>query len=90
MTKDLADLIVFMVNSYIRPTDIKNMQHQHVDVIKNDERQYLRLRLPQKHLNRRRALPGDSTLRSRSSERRGFRVRDLCEERLSAHPADGI
>jgi hypothetical protein len=46
MTKDLADLIVFMVNSYIRPTDIKNMQHQHVDVIKNDERQYLRLRLP--------------------------------------------
>ncbi len=46
MTMDLADLIVFMVNSYIRPTDIKNMQHQHVDVIKNDERQYLRLRLP--------------------------------------------
>jgi hypothetical protein len=27
MTKDLADLIVFMVNSYIRPTDIRNMQH---------------------------------------------------------------
>jgi hypothetical protein len=34
MTKDLCDLIVFMVNSYIRPTDIRNMQHKHVEVIK--------------------------------------------------------
>jgi hypothetical protein len=26
MTKDLSDLIVFMVNSYIRPTDVRTMQ----------------------------------------------------------------
>lgn len=45
MTKDLPDLIVFMVNSYIRPTDVKNMQHKHVDVIKQ-EWEYLRLNLP--------------------------------------------
>jgi hypothetical protein len=45
MTKDLPDLIVFMVNSYVRPTDIKNMQHRHVDVIKK-EWTYLRLTLP--------------------------------------------
>ena len=45
MTSDLPDLIVFMVNSYVRPTDIKNMQHRHVDVVKR-EFNYLRLNLP--------------------------------------------
>ena len=45
MTKDLPDLIVFMVNSYIRPTDVRNMQHKHVEVIKR-EWTYLRLTLP--------------------------------------------
>jgi len=45
MTKDLADLIVFMVNSYIRPTDIRNMQHKHVEIIRR-EWTYLRLSLP--------------------------------------------
>ena len=45
MTKDLPDLIVFMVNSYVRPTDIKNMQHRHVDIVKK-EWTYLRLNLP--------------------------------------------
>ena len=41
MTRDLPDLIVFMVNSYIRPTDVKNMQHGHVYVI---DREYTYLR----------------------------------------------
>lgn len=45
MTPDLPDLIVFMVNSYVRPTDIKNMQHRHVDVVRR-EYEYLRLSLP--------------------------------------------
>lgn len=45
MTADLPDVIVFMVNSYVRPTDIKNMQHRHVDVVKR-EFNYLRLNLP--------------------------------------------
>ena len=45
MTRDLSDLIVFMVNSYVRPTDIKNMQHRHVDVV-DREYKYLRLNLP--------------------------------------------
>lgn len=45
MTKDLSDLIVFMVNSYIRPTDIRNMQHKHVEIIRK-EWTYLRLSLP--------------------------------------------
>ena len=45
MTDDLYQLIVFMTNSFIRPTDIKNLQHQHVEIIRN-ENVYLRLRLP--------------------------------------------
>ena len=45
ITPDLRDMIVFMVNSYIRPTDLKNMQHKHVDVVSN-EWHYLRLNLP--------------------------------------------
>ena len=45
MTEDIRRLIVFMVNSYIRPTDIKVMQHLHVDIVENDFA-YLRLRLP--------------------------------------------
>lgn len=45
MTEDMRRLIVFMANSYIRPTDIKFMQHKHVDVVRNDH-VYLRLRIP--------------------------------------------
>ena len=45
MTEDMRRLIVFMANSYIRPTDIKFMQHKHVDVVRNDHT-YLRLRIP--------------------------------------------
>lgn len=45
MTKDLYELIVFMTNSFIRPTDIKNLKHKHVDVL-DDNHTYLRLNLP--------------------------------------------
>ena len=45
MTKDLYELIVFMSNSFIRPTDIKNLKHKHVDVL-DDNHTYLRLNLP--------------------------------------------
>ena len=46
MTQDLVRLIEFMVNGYIRPTDIKHMRHQHIDIIQGDYH-YLRLRLPE-------------------------------------------
>jgi hypothetical protein len=36
MTEDMRRLVVFMVNSYIRPTDIKFMQHKHVDVMRGE------------------------------------------------------
>jgi len=43
---DLLNVITFMVNSFIRPTDLKIMQHKHVGVIDEGERQFLRLNLP--------------------------------------------
>ncbi len=45
ITGDLVELIVFMTNSFIRPTDIKNLQHKHVEILRNDN-VYLRLSLP--------------------------------------------
>jgi len=44
--KDLLNVITFMVNSFIRPTDLKIMQHKHVGVIDEGERHFLRLNLP--------------------------------------------
>lgn len=43
---DLFWLIRFMVNSFIRPSDIKNLQHKHVTVIRG-KHIYLRLNLPE-------------------------------------------
>jgi hypothetical protein len=45
MTLDLRNLITFMSNSFIRPTDVKWLQHKHVEVI-DGEHKYLRLNLP--------------------------------------------
>lgn len=46
MTEDLRRLIVFMVNSYIRPSDIKTMQHKHIEVAQRDGHVFLRLTIP--------------------------------------------
>jgi hypothetical protein len=43
---DLAWVISFMVNSFVRPSDIKFLQHQHVTVVRG-EHLYLRLNLPE-------------------------------------------
>jgi hypothetical protein len=45
-TADLPKMIQFMVNSFIRPTDLKNMQHKHVEIVRS-EQVYLRLTLPE-------------------------------------------
>ena len=45
ITRELVELIVFMTNSFIRPTDIKNIQHKHIEIIEDDN-VYLRLSLP--------------------------------------------
>ncbi len=46
VSDDLRWLIRFMVNSFIRPSDIKNLQHKHIAIIKG-KHTYLRLNLPE-------------------------------------------
>jgi integrase len=46
ISPELQWLIRFMVNSFIRPSDIKNLQHQHITVVRN-EHTYLRMNLPE-------------------------------------------
>lgn len=45
-TSELPFMIEFMVNSFIRPTDLKNMQHKHVEIMRQNHT-YLRLTLPE-------------------------------------------
>lgn len=45
ITQDVYDLIIFMTNSFIRPTDIKVLQHKHVAVVRGKDT-YLRLTHP--------------------------------------------
>jgi hypothetical protein len=46
MPKDVAWAIGFMVNSFIRPSDLKTLKHRHVEVVKS-KNTYLRLTLPE-------------------------------------------
>lgn len=43
---DLAWLIRFMVNGFVRPSDIKNLKHKHITVVRN-QYIYLRMNLPE-------------------------------------------
>ena len=45
ITPELAEMIVFMPNTYIRPTDLKNLKHKHIEIVR-DEYTYLRLNPP--------------------------------------------
>jgi hypothetical protein len=44
--RELGWAMGFMVNSFVRPVDIKVIQHQHVEIVRG-EHTYLRLRLPE-------------------------------------------
>jgi hypothetical protein len=46
MPRDMTRIIGFMVNSFIRPSDLKFIQHKHVEIIEGKYR-YLRLSLPE-------------------------------------------
>jgi hypothetical protein len=50
MPADLDWVICFMVNSFIRPGDIKKLQHKHVELVRGDNT-YLRLTLPETKLH---------------------------------------
>ena len=51
ITYEMAWLIGFMVNSFVRPVDIKLIQHKHVEVVRG-EHCYLRLSLPETKLHK--------------------------------------
>ena len=46
LAPDLAWVIVFMVNAFVRPGDLRQLQHKHVTVVRGDNL-YLRLNLPE-------------------------------------------
>ncbi len=43
---DMYALIIFMVNGFVRPSDIKHLQHQHIEVVRGAHA-YLRMNLPE-------------------------------------------
>lgn len=45
ITQEVYDLIIFMTNSFIRPTDIKVLQHKHVAIVRKKDT-FLRLTHP--------------------------------------------
>lgn len=46
MPKDISWVIGFMVNSFIRPSDLKTLKHRHVEIVRS-KNTYLRLTLPE-------------------------------------------
>jgi integrase len=46
ISEDIGDLIEFMLHTFVRPTDVKVLQHQHVAVVRR-EQTYLRLTQPE-------------------------------------------
>lgn len=60
ISEDIGDLIEFMLNTFIRPTDLRVLQHQHVTVVRR-EHTYLRLTQPE---TKRHSLPMVSMLQA--------------------------
>jgi hypothetical protein len=46
MPPDMAHAIAFMLNSFIRPSDLKTLKHRHVEIVRANNT-YLRLTLPE-------------------------------------------
>jgi len=47
MPVDLQWAIRFMLNSFIRPSDLKTLKHKHIEIVSKNETTYLRLTLPE-------------------------------------------
>lgn len=46
ITEEMKCLIPFMLYTFIRPTDLKNLQHRHIEIKQGEEGEYLFLTLP--------------------------------------------
>jgi len=44
--EEMYIFIVFMVNTFMRPSDVKLLQHKHIETVTDDQRQYLRINTP--------------------------------------------
>lgn len=47
MPVDLQWAIRFMLNSFIRPSDLKTLKHKHIEIVSKNDTTYLRLTLPE-------------------------------------------
>lgn len=47
MPIDLQWAIRFMLNSFIRPSDLKTLKHKHIEIVSKNDTTYLRLTLPE-------------------------------------------
>jgi integrase len=47
LAPDMAWVIRFMVNSFVRPGDLRQLKHKHVQVVRGKDSLYLRLTLPE-------------------------------------------
>lgn len=43
ITKELRWFVAFAVNTFMRPSDLKQLRHRHIEVVKTKETQYLRI-----------------------------------------------
>jgi integrase len=75
-------LIAFMVNSFVRPSDIKNLRHRHVEVVKGPRNTYLRLTPPESKRH------GDPIITMRPAVRVYLELRKHMEARGLAKPDD--
>ena len=44
ITEELYQVVLFMVNTFLRPPDLKHLKNKHVEVVKTKKTQYLRIR----------------------------------------------
>jgi len=47
MPPDMAWIVGFMVNAFIRPSDLRTLKHRHVETVSTGSSRYLRLTLPE-------------------------------------------
>lgn len=42
ITKEMSYLVTFMVNTFLRPSDLRNLKHRNIEIVENEQR-YLRI-----------------------------------------------
>ena len=79
ITDEIKQLIPFMLYTFIRPTDIKNIKHRHIDIREGDDGEYLFMPIPasKKHNKPITSMPRATVFYKRL---RDARIRELREK----------